>query len=112
MRKFDTKLIIISDILRMFLDDPQVKFGESRRLIKEITNTISRFSSNASVIVSLHKEPPVKYSRILFPTFDKCIQTANGESNSRIFVQAKSRKKEEYGIVELEKRDLEIVGRK
>src|SRR6266705_1071208 len=40
MRKFDTKLIIISDILRMFLDDPQVRVGESRRLIKKITNTI------------------------------------------------------------------------
>src|SRR5207245_1596062 len=42
MRKFDTKLIIISDILRMFLDDPQVKVGESRRLIKKITNTFRK----------------------------------------------------------------------
>jgi len=109
MRKFDTKLIIISDILRMFLDDPQVRVGESRRLIKKITNTISQFSSNTSVIVSLRSDPPSAYSQMLFPSFDKCIQITNGESNGVVLVQVKSRKKEDCGIIQLPQRDLQII---
>jgi hypothetical protein len=109
MREFDTKLIIISDILRMFLDDPQVKVGESRRLIKKITNTISQFSSNTSVIVSLSSDLPSAYSQMLFPSFDKYMQITNGKSNGVVLVQVKSRKKEDCRIIQLQQRDLQII---
>jgi hypothetical protein len=72
VRKFDTKVIIISDMLRMFLNDPSVRIGEARPLIKHITNSL-RIFSDISIIVSL-SDPPSEYYRMLSPTFDKWVR--------------------------------------
>ena len=40
IRKFDTKVIIISDKLHMFLKDPSVRIGEALPLIKDVTNSL------------------------------------------------------------------------
>ena len=40
VRKFETKVIIIPDILSMFLKDPSVRIGEARPLIKDVTNSL------------------------------------------------------------------------
>jgi hypothetical protein len=113
VRKFDTKIIIISDILRMFLEDPQVRVGESRRLVKEITTSIRQLSTNTLVIVNLRCDPPSEYSQMLLPSIDKSIQITNGESNNRLFVQVNNRntshKKEDCKIIQLQRRDLEII---
>jgi len=113
VRKFDTKIIIISDILRMFLEDLQVRVGESRRLVKEITTSIRQLSTNTLVIVNLRCDPPSEYSQMLLPSIDKCIQITNGESDNRLFVQVNNRntshKKEDCKIIQLQRRDLEII---
>jgi hypothetical protein len=113
VRIFDTKIIIISDRLRMFLEDPQVRVGESRRLIREITTSIRQLSTNTSVIVNLGSKPPSTYSQILFPSFDKCVQITNGESEKQIVVQVNSRisnrKKEDCRIIRLQRQDLDII---
>jgi hypothetical protein len=109
VRKFDTKIIIISDILRMFLDDPQVRVGEARRVIKEITNSMGQFSSDTLVVVSFHRTLPYPYYQMLFPHFDKCIRISNGKSDGSFFVEVNNRKKEDSRIIELQQRDLEII---
>ena len=108
LRKFDTKIIIISDMLRMFLEDPQVKIGEALPLIKEITNSLRKFSSDASIIVGLNCVPPSQYYQMLLPSFDKCIRITKGESDGILFVQV-DRKKENSRIIRLHHLDLEII---
>lgn len=71
VRKFDTKLIIIPDMLRMFLNDSSVRIDEAPDLIRDITNSL-RIFNDVSTIVSLNRIPP-EY-RMLLPTFDKCIR--------------------------------------
>ena len=65
----------------MFLEDPQVRIREARPLIKEITNSLRKFSSDASIIVGLNRVPPSQYYQMLLPSFDKCIRITNGESD-------------------------------
>jgi hypothetical protein len=77
VRRFDnTKVIIIRDMLRMFIDS-QVRIEETRPLIKEITNSLRIFSrdrDNMSVIVSLNHVPSPRYYKMLSPCFDRYIQ--------------------------------------
>jgi hypothetical protein len=66
VRKFNTKLIVIPDMLRMFLNDPSVRIGEAQHLIRDITDSL-RIFSDISIIVSVDRVPP-EY-RMLLPTF-------------------------------------------
>ena len=108
VRKFDTKIIIISDILRMFLEDPQMRI-EARPVIKEITNSLRKFSSDTSIIVSFNGTPPSAYYQMLLPYFDKCIQITNGESVGNFFAEVDYPKKEDSRIIRLQQLDLEII---
>jgi hypothetical protein len=109
VRKFETKIIIISDILRMFLEDAQARIGEARPIIKEITNSLRKFSNDTSVIVSLNRIPPSPYSQILLPRFDKCIQVTKDEFDGRLIAEIGYRKKKESKIIRLQQLDLEII---
>jgi len=42
VQKFDTKTIIISDLLHMVLQDSQIRIKEARSIIKEIVNSLRR----------------------------------------------------------------------
>src|SRR5215469_10173596 len=72
VRRFDTKVLIIRDMLHMFID-PQIRIDEARPLIKEITNSLPR---DMSVIVSLSRVPS-QYK--LFPSFDRCIDVRSND---------------------------------
>src|SRR5215831_4941385 len=58
VQKFDTKTIIISDMLRMFLQDSQTRIKEVRPIIKEIINSLRRLS-NMSTYLHQRFAPPV-----------------------------------------------------
>ena len=62
IRKFNTKVIIIPDLLSMILKDPSVIIGEARPLVKDITDSL-RFD-DMSVIVSLNRVPQ-EYQMVL-----------------------------------------------
>ena len=68
VRRFDTKVLIIRDMLHMFIDS-QIRINEARPLIKEITNSFPR---DMSAIVSLSHVPSPQY-KMLFSCFDRCI---------------------------------------
>jgi hypothetical protein len=93
IRKFDSKVIIIPDILSMFLNNPSVRIGEAQYLIKLITNSL-RFD-DVSVIVSLNCIPP-EYLMIL-PTFDKRIRVNNDGS---IVGSRRSNLQASYGTIQ------------
>lgn len=111
VRKFDTKIILISDILRMFLEDPPVRIGEALPMIKEITNSLRKLS-DTSVIVSFICTPSSPYYQTLLTRFDKCIQITNDEFDGRFFAEVDCRKKEDSKIIRLQQLDLEIIHRR
>jgi hypothetical protein len=79
-RRFDTKVLIIRDMLHMFIDS-QIRIDEASPLIKEITNSLRIFSRDMSVIVSLNRLPSPQYYKILFPCFDRWLQIDDSSSD-------------------------------
>jgi hypothetical protein len=109
IKKFDAKTIIVTNMLCMFLDDPQVKLVEAKSLSKSIMNTVGQLSANRSdiMVVSFHNDEPSRYSRLLFPNFNKYIQTF-ASSRDQITVKVKS-SKEDYKTIRMGKEELEII---
>ncbi len=111
VRKFETKIIFISDILRMFLEDPSVRIGEGLSIIKEITNSLRKLS-DTSVIVSFICTSSSPYYQTLLARFDKYIQITNTEFDGRLFAEVRCHKKEDSKIIILQQLDLEIIHRR
>ena len=113
VQKFDSKTIIISDMLRMFLQDSQTRIKEVRPIIKEIINSLRRISNNASVIISFNYPPPLEYYQMLISYFDKCIHITNDESDNGLIVEVTRYKKKDNRIIRrLQQSDLEIIHQK
>jgi hypothetical protein len=112
VQKFDTKTIIISDMLRMFLQS-QTRIKEARPIIKEIINSLRRLSNNASVIISFNYTQPSEYYQMLISYFDKCIHITNDESDNGLIMEVTHYKKKDNRIIRrLQQSDLEIIHQK
>jgi hypothetical protein len=72
LQRFGAKLVVISDLLRMFIQDPQIDTDESRWLVKEIVKALQKLANHLLVVVSLHKLPSQFCD--LLPLFDVCIK--------------------------------------
>jgi hypothetical protein len=85
----NAKLIVISNLLDMFLRDPQLEVEEGQRLVKEIINSIRRKQTfgNIITVASLsssssygnycyhhRSSSAATYYKILIPRFDKHIE--------------------------------------
>ena len=92
IQQLEAKVILISDLLNMFVCDPQIKIEEGERMIKEIINSLRKISSTATnntlIVVSLYRHHHHHYSsfsssylyeKILLPRFDKCIEITNNK---------------------------------
>jgi|SRR5215469_15793620 len=84
VRRFNTKLLIIRDMLHMFIES-QIGIDEARPLIKEITNSLPR---EMSVIVSLSRVPSPQY-KMLFPCFDRCIDVRSSDKPAVLMTKMK-----------------------
>src|SRR5215831_1883387 len=73
VRRFDTKVLIIRDMLHLFIES-QIRIDEARPLLKEITNSLPR---DMSVIVSLSRVP--SQYKMLFHFFDRCIDVRSSD---------------------------------
>ena len=73
IRWFDAKLVVISDLLKMFTDEPQVRYREARYLIQEIMRAIDRLPKDILVIVSLY-DYQNKYDKLVLPGFSKRLE--------------------------------------
>jgi hypothetical protein len=102
IQKYETKMIVISDLLDMFLHDPQIELNEAKYLINEIVDSItkSRALEDVLVIVSLsyvgsayhhNDKPAALYNKIILPRFDKCIKIMNNPENRNNIVDIKIR---------------------
>lgn len=52
IRRFDAGLVVISGLLRMFLEDPQVDKKEARQLLGEMMAAVRRVSRDVRVVIS------------------------------------------------------------
>jgi hypothetical protein len=102
IQQYGAKMIVISDLLDMFLHDPQIELNEAKYLIDEIVDSItkSRALEDVLVIVSLsyvgsayhhNDKPAILYNKIILPRFDKCIEIMNNPENRNNIVDIKIR---------------------
>jgi hypothetical protein len=89
----EPKVIVISDLLDMFVNDPHVKVEEAKNILKEIMSSIittrrrtREILGNSLIIISLsyhqQQESLHVYNKILLPRFDKRIEAFNSASKS------------------------------
>jgi hypothetical protein len=99
---YDAKMVVISDLLDMFVRDPQIEANEARYLINEIINSItkSRTLENVLVIVSLpfvnsayHNSDKsfMSYNKTIISRFDKCIEITKDHENRNKMIDIKIR---------------------
>ncbi|MGI0049759.1 MAG: hypothetical protein ACREAW_09480 [Nitrososphaera sp.] len=71
IRQFNAKLVVVSDLLRMFTEDPQVSRREARYLISEIMESVHKID-NVLLVMSLRDNSP--YDSQILPSFGKRIE--------------------------------------
>ena len=85
IQKLEAKVIVISDLLNMFIRDPQIEIEEEEGewLIKEIINSIRKISDYILVVVFLdyyhyyNNQKSSGYNKIFLLIFDKSIEITN-----------------------------------
>ena len=94
IQQYEAKMIVISDLLDMFVHDPQIEVNEAKYLINEIVNSItkSRVLEDIIVIVSLlsgdnashHDKSTLSLNKTILTRFDKCIEIMNNENENKM----------------------------
>ena len=71
MRQFNSRIVVISDLLRMFIEDPQVSQKEARYLIAEIMESVHKMDG-ALLVMSICDSSP--YDSQILPSFAKRVE--------------------------------------
>ena len=83
IRKFNSKLVVISDLLKMFTQDPQISKGEAGYLISEIMTSLNSIT-DVLVVLSIHDGNSPYNVRVL-KAFGKRIEVARkGNNNNQL----------------------------
>jgi hypothetical protein len=106
IQQYNAKMVVVTDLLDMFMHDPQIEANEARHLINEIVNSITkaRTLEDVLVIVSLpcgvgstyHRnddKPFMSHNKTILPRFDKCIEITNDHENRNKMIGIKIRSK-------------------
>jgi hypothetical protein len=116
VQQFNTKVIMISDLLNMLTQehDPNIDHNEAIFLIKEIINSIKNTLDKTLVVVSFqdYHNKSNAYSKILLPRFDKRIEITDKNNDSKInLLDVKIYNKSKNCSIPLllEERDLLII---
>jgi hypothetical protein len=102
IQQYDAKMVVVSDLLDMFVRDPQIEANEAKCLINEIVNSItkSRALEDVLVVVSLpfvgsvyhrNDQSAISYNKTIIPRFDKCIEITNVHENRDKMIHIKIR---------------------
>ena len=110
-QNFEPKVIVISDLLDMFVNDPYIKVEEAKNLLKEIMVSILRtrrrreILGNCLIVISLscrhqQQESLHAYNKILLGRFDKRIEIIDGSSgcNGSLNVKTIKNKNDHRGV--------------
>ena len=103
-------MVVVSDLLDMFIRDPQVEANEARYLINGIVRSITKSKALEDVIVVVsipykhgayhhhhhhhhhhNDKPALQYNKSILPRFDKCIEIMNSHENRNKMIDIKMR---------------------
>jgi hypothetical protein len=71
MREFNPKIVMVSDLLRMFTEDPQVSRKETWYLISEIMESVRKMDG-VLLVMSIHGSSP--HDSQILPSFAKRVE--------------------------------------
>jgi hypothetical protein len=104
IQQYKAKMIVISDLLDMFIRDPQIEGNEARYLINEIVKSITKSKAleDLLVVVSIayehgayrhhhNNKPALQYNKTILPRFDKCIEIMNSHDDRNKMIDIKMR---------------------
>jgi hypothetical protein len=122
IQQYNSKIIVISDLLDMFLRDPQILIEEEEHIIKEIINSIKRRKisgkNNTNIddvlyLVSSNNNHSAAYNKVLLPRFDKHIEITKSKTKSSLLnVKIKNyshNKKCSTTTLLVQQKDLQII---
>jgi hypothetical protein len=111
MQHYSAKLVVVSDVLSMFIKDPQIDLDEARWLIKEIARALKRLSAQAMIVVSMQQSTTMpQYASALYRIFDNYIEIiANANSLNCIQLQIINNLLHTTRIVTMSEKDLQLV---
>ncbi|MGH9989385.1 MAG: hypothetical protein ACREAS_03020 [Nitrososphaera sp.] len=119
-QRFGAKLVVISDLLKMFVQDAQIDPDEAHWLLIEMVRSLRRLSSQVLVVVSLHECPPPQFRSLLLSICDNQIHIAATTkepsrlqvkvcgSNSNLYEQHGGGRMSSSSFIVIE-RDLKII---
>lgn len=93
-RQFNSRIVVISDLLRMFVEDPQVSQKEARYLIGEMMESVRKMDG-ALLVMSLRGSSP--YDSQILTSFAKRI-----EMKERLNIVHNDRKSKSFSMPEKE----------
>jgi hypothetical protein len=126
IEQYDAKMAVISDLLDMFIRDPQIEVDEARYLINEIINSITKSKAleDVLVVVSLpfHNDntsshnnkvkPSISsYNKMILPRFDKSVDITDIENKNMVDIKIRNSSKRTKGfhngkLLSINKKDL------
>jgi hypothetical protein len=102
IQQYDAKMIVVSDLLDMFVRDPQIGSKEATYLINEIANSItkSRVLEDVLVIVSFsygyahdlfhhNNKLYTSYGRTILQRFNNCIEITDSKDKKNRTIDVK-----------------------
>jgi hypothetical protein len=121
----EPKVIVISDLLDIFVNDPHIKVEEAKNLLKEIMVSILRKSrrreilGNCLIVISLscnqrQQESLHLYNKILLPRFDKRIEIIDGSGrgcNGSLKVKTTTKNKNDHRGAALQSKLFSVTER-
>jgi DNA-directed RNA polymerase subunit RPC12/RpoP len=123
IKQYNPKIIVISDLLDIFLHDPQILIKEAEHIIKEIINSIKRRKTSGKnnnnniddvlYLVSSSNDHSAVYNKVLPPSFDKHIEITRSKTKpSLLNVKVKNynyNKKCSSSTLQIQQKDLQII---
>jgi hypothetical protein len=125
IQQYDAKMVVVSDLLDMFVRDPQFETNEATYLINEIVNSITKSIALEDVllVVSLpfrnvssnydNVRPCISYNKMVLTRFNKSMKIIDKENNM-IDIKIKNNNEKTNGVyngklLSINKRDILIV---
>jgi hypothetical protein len=125
IQQYDAKMVVVSDLLDMFVRDPQIETNEATYLINEIVNSITKSIALEDVllVVSLpfrnvssnydNVRPCISYNKMVLTRFNKSMKIIDKENNM-IDIKIKNNNEKTNGVyngklLSINKREILIV---
>jgi hypothetical protein len=91
IQEFNVKIVIVSDLLHMFVDNPQLHTNEAEILLKEIGNSLCETTKRNKILLltslcttSNNNDQPYDLSLNFLHIFNKSIEIVENKTNDRL----------------------------